>query len=114
MKSRACYFSAREEASDGRLAFGVRHNAAALVVGCRNDRNRLLGNVDAVAETRLVNKREMLDYIIRRPMRDVEQHILVAGLLHLVIDGTCDDVPRRQLLTMVIIRHEPVASLIEE
>jgi len=41
-----------------------------------------------------------------REVGDVEVHVLVAVRLHLVVDRAGDDVPRRELGTRIVARHE--------
>ncbi len=45
----------------------------------------------------------------RRAVRDVEQHVLAAGALHLEVDGARHDVARRQIGQRVVPLHERVA-----
>ena len=48
---------------------------------------------------------------VRVAVRDVEVHPLVPGALQLRVDGAGDDVPRRQVLHLVVALHEGFAGL---
>ena len=78
------------------FAVHVRHDAAALVVRRRNDRDGLPGDVDPVLEAGLVDVRKPLENKLRRPVRDIEHDEIRAALFHLAVDGARDDVPRGQ------------------
>ena len=84
------------KAGDLRLAIHIRQHAAALVMRRRHDRDRFLGDVDAVLQAGLVNVRKTFDDEARRLVRDVEQHVIRAALLHLAVDRARHDVARRE------------------
>src|ERR1017187_8122972 len=71
-----------------------------------SDRNRLLGDVDAVAEAGLIDVRKAVDDEAGRLMGDVEQDIIGPALLHLVVNGAGNDIARGQRLERVSLLHE--------
>ena len=66
MQPRAGRFAHRKQSRDVRLAIHVRHHAAALIMRRRHHGNRLLRDVNAVAQARFVNVRKPLDDEVRR------------------------------------------------
>ena len=104
VQPRAGHLAHGVKPGDLRLAVHVRHHAAALVMRRRHDRDRLLGDVDAVAQAGLVDVRETVDDEPRRLVRDVQQHVIGAALLHLAVNGAGHDVARRQRFERMVLR----------
>ena len=82
-------------------AVEVDHHAAAGIMLRRDDRDRLLGDVDAEAEQLLVDVREVLAHEVRVAVADVEVDVVEAEPLDLMVDRAGDDVARRQLGALV-------------
>ncbi len=114
VKPRARHLATCKQAADGRATVMIGSGAPALIVRRGYDRNRLLRDVDSVAEAGLVDVGEVFADHLRGAMGYIEQDVCLAPLLELIVDGSGHDVARRQLLTSVVGRHEPVASLVIE
>ena len=97
----AGHLADRIEAANVGLAINVRQHAAALVMGGGHHRDRLLGDVNAIAEAGLVDVWEAINDEPGRLVGDVEQDIIGPALLHLAVNGAGDDVARRQRLERV-------------
>ncbi len=106
MQARAGHFAHRIKPRNVRLAIHIRHHAAALVMRRRDDGDRLFGDVNAIAKARLINVGEAVNDEPRRLVRDVEQHAIRAGFLHLTVNGAGDDVARRKRFQRMIAVHE--------
>ena len=77
----------------------------------RNDRDRLLGDVDA--ERRAASRRcsgNAPSDELRLAVRDVEVDVIEADALDLMVDRAGDDVARRELAALVVVGHEPLAA----
>ena len=72
----------------------------------RHDRNRLLRDVNAVAQARLVDVRKPLDDEPRRFVRDVQPHVFRAALFHLAVNRARHHVARRERFQRMIGIHE--------
>ena len=110
----ARHLADREEAWHGGLAPGVGAHAPHHVVGRGGDGDAVDGHV----EPRLLAGAIDLGEARREPggvfLRDVEQHVVGAGLDHLAVLGERHHVPRRQLRALVVTRHEPLAAGVVE
>src|SRR5206468_8982967 len=80
----------------------IRLNPAALIMRCRYNRNRLLRDVDAKSQARLVNVREALTNKFRRLVRDIQKYALRARAFDLRIDRTRHDVARSERAARVV------------
>ena len=76
----------------------------------RNDRDRLLRDVDAEAKQLVVDVGEVGADELRVAVRDVEMDIIESKPLDFVVDGPGDDVARRELGALVELRHESLAT----
>ena len=94
------------EAVEGRAAARVGDDAAAHVVRGGHHGDRLARQVDAQLEAAGVDRREALAQEVRWAMGDVEQDVLGAAGLHLVVDRARDDVARGQVAARVVALHE--------
>lgn len=97
------------QTGDFGLAVEVGDDAAALVVGRGNDRDRFLGDVEAVLQAAAVDVREVVDDESGRLVGDVEEHAIGAGAFHLGVDGTGHDVAGSEFGPRVIAVHEALA-----
>ena len=86
---------------------GIGHDAAAGVVGRRDDRDRLARDVDAELEAAGVDVGEVALQEVRALVADVELDTVEAALLHFEVDGARHDVARRELSAGIVLRHEP-------
>jgi hypothetical protein len=75
-------------------------------VGRRHDRDGLLGDVDAVAQTGLVDRGKATDNERCGFVRDVQQHVIGPGALHDAVDGPGDDVAGRERPERMDVLHE--------
>ncbi len=85
-------FAASVETLDFGAGPSIHENAAAHVVGRRNDRNPFLGDVDACVHAFRINVREMALDVFRGAAREVDEHVVFAEALHFAVDGTGHDV----------------------
>ena len=92
----------------------VNENAAAHIVGCRNDRDPFLGDVNARIHAFRINVREMALDIFRRAAREVDVHVVLAETLHFAVDGASDDVAGREGVQRVHLVHEFFALVVLE
>src|SRR5271165_2580163 len=106
MQSGACYLADRKKAPERCRAFQISLYSAALVVGRRNDGDRLPGHVDSKARTCFENVRKSISQERRGLMRNIDVHAFGAGPLHLSVNCARDDVAWRQGGKFVIFRHE--------
>ena len=88
----------------------IDQHAAAGIMLCGDDRDRLAGHVDAQAEQPLVDIGEMAADELRVLVADIEVHVIEPEALDLVVDGAGDDIARGQFLTWVEARHEALAA----
>src|SRR3954454_23187515 len=72
-----------------------------------------LGDIDAVLQTSSVNVWKSFDQERRGFVRDIEQHMISAAPLHLIVDGASNNVARCQGFERMVFVHElePVDSL---
>jgi len=96
----------RPEPRNRGAALEIGRNTAALVMRRRNDGDGLDRDVDPVAEAFAVDAGEALADEARLLVRDVEEQILGAASLHLVVDRAGDDVARRELGLRMMRFHE--------
>ena len=75
----------------------------------RHDGDALLRDVDAVREALGVDVREVVLRLLGVLVRHVEQDVVLAAHLHLVVDGAGHDVARRQRQAWVVLLHELLA-----
>ena len=101
----------RIEAGRVGAAVEVHDHAAAGVMLRRDDRDRLLRDVDAEAEQLLVDVGEVARHEVRVAVADVEMDVIEAEPLDLMVDRAGDDVARRELGALVEVGHEAVAGL---
>ena len=104
-------FARGVEAGRVGAAVDVDQHAAAGVMLRRDDRDRLLRDVDAEPEQPLVDVGEMRLHEVGVAVADVEVDVIEAVALDLAVDGARDDVARRKLGALVVIGHEAVAGL---
>ena len=97
------------EVPDGGLAVAVHLDAAALVVSSRPDGNHVLGDINAQLQAFGIDGGESVDELLLADAAGVEVEVFDARLLHLVVDGACHDVARRQREPGVVFVHELVA-----
>ena len=114
MQTGAGHFPNGIKAAQAGFAIEIGLHSAALIVSGRNDRDGLGGDVDAVAETGLVNGGEPAFQKIRRLVRDVEKDALAAAAFHFGVNGPGHNVAGCQLLLRVVVFHEPPALGVEE
>ena len=76
----------------------------------RNDRDRLLGDVDPEADELFVDVRKMFADEFGLAVRYVEMDIVEAKPLDLMVDCAGDDIARRKLGALVETRHETLAG----
>ena len=94
MKTGARAFADGIQAADAGLSVQVYLDTAAEIVCRRGYRNVVFCNVDAYAEAFLIDIREVFLGFFGVFVGDIQIHMLVATLLHLVVDGACHDVAR--------------------
>ena len=109
MQARARTFAQGIEAADARLSVEVDHDASAQVVGRRGHGDVFPGDVDAEAQALPVDVREVAARLLGILVGDVEIDVVVAPLLHLVVDGPGHDVARGEREARVILLHELLA-----
>lgn len=114
VKAGARAFADGIQAADRRLAVGVDLDAATQVVGRGSDRDVVAGDVDAKAETVLINVGEMALGLLGVLVGDVEIDMIVAVELHLAVDGARHDVARSEREPRVILVHELLAAEVAE
>ncbi|MPN26641.1 hypothetical protein SDC9_174066 [bioreactor metagenome] len=73
---------------------------------CRDDRNRVAGDVDTQFQTTRMDVGKMAADELIALVGDVQKDAVEAAFFHFEIDGTGDDVARRQFGTLVMFRHE--------
>ena len=66
------------------------------VVRCRNDRDRLLCNVEALLKAERKNMRKTLSNVFRWKMTEVEENALVR--LQSFVDRPCNNIPRSKFI----------------
>ena len=69
----------------------------------------IFGNVDADGEALLVDVGEVAFRFLRVFVRHVQVNVVLAALLHFVVDGACHDVARGKRQARVILLHELLA-----
>lgn len=92
VESGASYFSDGVEAGQLCEAIDGGDDAAALVMGCWDDRDGFFGDVNSVTETGFVDVRESAHDEGGRFVGDIEQDVVGAGAFHDAVDGASDDV----------------------
>src|SRR5690606_980984 len=102
------------EAGDGRPAVQVGADAAARVVGGRDDRDRFGHGVDAVVPAGGQDGGEAVLPHLGAEVAAVEEHVGRAGLPHPVHDPFRDDVAGGELGEGVAPGHEPPAGVVDE
>ena len=110
----AGHFADRVQPGQIRLAVFADPHAAALVMRSRHDRDRFLGDVDAVAEAGSVDVREPIHQEPRRLVGDVEQCVVIAAAFHFAVDRPCHDVARRERLERMHLLHESLPAQVEQ
>ncbi len=114
MEARAGGFADGVESAQAGFAVEVGLHPAALVVCCWDDGNRLLRDIDAELQARLVDVRESGTHEIRRLVRDVDVHALAARTFHLGVDRAGDHVARREFGLGMIAVHEPPTPRVDQ
>ena len=105
------HFSRRPQAGKVGARMEVHHNPAAGIMLRRNNRDRLLGHIDAKAHQLLMDRREMLAYKFRWLVADVQMDIVEAISFDLVIISPCDHIARSQLHPLrIVISHIAIAG----
>ncbi len=104
----------RVEMLDAALAVEVDLDAAAEIVGGGRHGDIVLGDVYAEAETLGVDVGEVAACLLGVLVGDVEEHVVVAVLLHLAVDGAGHDVARGQAQARVILVHELLAAQVAQ
>ena len=104
----------RVQAGQVRFAVLADPHAAALIMRRRHDRDRFLGDVDAVPQAGLVDVREAIHQEPRRLVGNVEQRVIIAAALHFAIDRTGHDIARRERLERVHAFHEPLSAQVQQ
>ena len=94
MKSGARTLTDGIQAADAGLSVQIYFDAAAKIVCGRGYGNVLFGDVDADAEAFLIDIREVLLGFVGIFVGNIQIDMLVAALLHLIVDGACHDVAR--------------------
>ena len=112
MQTSASGFTHGIESPEGGLSIQIGFHPSALIMGCWNDRNRLMGDIDPKLETCLVNGRKTFPDEFRLQMRDIEVDARLPSTLHLRIDGPGHDVARGKFMTLVIFSHEALAPIV--
>ena len=106
VQTRAGDLADRIKTGDFSFAIDVREHAAALIMRCRHNGDRLPGDVHAVAQAGLINVRKPFADELRRLVRDVKQHVVGAALFHFTVDGARHDIAQRERFERVISVHE--------
>ena len=109
MQSRARALAYGIQPLYARTSVKVHLYAAAHVVGRRSHGYVFLCYVDAYGETLLVYVREMVLRLLRVFVRNVEANMVYSVYLHLLVDGTRNDVARRERQAFVVFLHERLA-----
>ncbi len=104
------HFASGIEAGQVGAAIKVDDDAATGIMLRRDDRDRLLGDVDVEIEQPGINGREMMPHEFRRPVADVEMDIVQPQALDFMVDGACHDVTRGEFRARVETRHEAFAA----
>ena len=78
-------------------------------MGCRANRNIILRNINADAQTLRIDVREVMLGLFRILMGHVETNMVKTVNLHLFIDGTSHDVTRGKAQALIIFLHETLA-----
>ena len=89
-------------------------HSSTLVVGGWNDWNRLSCDVQAGAETCLVNRRKAGFDEIGGLVRDVQINALGTAAFHLRIDGAGYDIARGEFLLGIVVFHEAAAAFVDQ
>ena len=111
MKTGARALAHNIEAADRTLAVVIHLHATTAVVGCRADRNHILGDVDTNRKALLVDIREVLLGLLGRHMCYVEVDKLLTANLQLVVNRTSHNIARSERLHWVILVHKLLAIL---
>src|SRR5690625_4746094 len=96
------------EARDISLTIQIGLHSTAGVVSSRHNRQRLLCHVEAEFQTTLINSGKVALDEICRAMAEVQQDIIGAQALHLMIDSPGDNVAWRKLGAWIEVRHEAI------
>ena len=100
-KAGVAHFANGIKAIEIGLALLVDNHTATGVVGGRDDRDRLFGDINAEGQQFFVNGREVLGDKISRFVADIEVHAIGTQALHLEVDGAGDHIARGQLATLI-------------
>ena len=114
MHADAGALAAGVETGDGRLAPDVGAHTTHHVVGGGGDRDRLLGDVQPVLQAVAIDLREAGAHALRRQVGDVQVDLVRARTCQLCVDGARDDIARRQLGPLVVLRHEAPSGGVHE
>src|SRR5437763_9454313 len=82
MQTGASDLANRVKTRNVRSAIHIGHHSAALVMCRGHDRDRFARHICAVLETRLINIWEPFANELRWPVRNIEQDVIRATLLH--------------------------------
>ena len=105
-------FAAGVKSLDFGAGPGIDEYATAHVVGCRNDRNPFLGDVDACVHALGINVREVALDVLGGTSGKVDEHVVLAEALHFAVDGACHDVAGGKRVQRVHLVHEFFALVV--
>src|SRR5258708_6116537 len=106
MQAGAGYFAHGIKPRNFRRAIQARKDPAALIMRRRNDRNGLLGDVDAETQAGLINVRKSFNEERGGLVRNVEQDVVGATAFHLIVNRAGHDVARSKRFEWVGSIHE--------
>src|SRR6516225_4199478 len=86
----ASHLPYRKKSAQSRCTFEIGFNSTALVMRCRNNRNRLTGDIDPKSSTGFIDVRESVFDKLRRLLSNINKDALCAGALHFRINGARD------------------------
>jgi len=72
----------------------------------RNHRYGVLSDINAQFEAARIDVGEVIANEILALMGDIEENAIEATLFHLEVDGTSNDIARRQFCAIIMLRHE--------
>ena len=102
-------FAGSVQVLDAGAGVAVHHDAAAAVMRHRDYRQQVFGDVDADGEAFGVNSGEMVEDLFFGDRAAIQEHMVVAGDFHFVVDSAGYHIAGSQFQTRVVAVHEVVA-----
>ena len=114
VQTRARALAHGKEPLDRRACFQVNLDTATQVVGSRNHRYVVLGDIDAQFQTMLVDVGEVVFGLFGIFVGHIKVHMVFASLFHFAVDGACHHIAWSKRQARVILLHEFLASQVAQ